>query len=54
MKCKYEVAGHCTLAISYKRYATSRSCEKCCLECDKECEERWNLAGKDLGKQKDN
>jgi hypothetical protein len=54
MKCRYEVAGYCTLAISYKRYATSRECEKCCRKCNKECEDRWNLAGKDLDKQKGN
>ena len=45
---------HVSVAISYKRYAASRSCEKCCKNYNKECEERWDLVGKGLGKQKDN
>lgn len=38
-KCEQEVAGHCCLAITYKKYATSRKCEKCCLYCLETCKD---------------
>jgi len=38
-KCEQEVAGHCYLAIKYKKYAEVRQCEKCCLYCQNRCDE---------------
>lgn len=36
-KCEQEIAGHCYMAITYKKYAEVRDCEKCCLKCEEPC-----------------
>ena len=39
MKCEEEVLKMCMQAIKYKKYAKVRQCEKCCLYCNKKCDE---------------
>ena len=45
MKCKEKVGQYCRQAVSYKKYAEYRSCDKCCVDCNDPC---GNLCDKAL------
>ena len=38
MKCEEYIAGLCRKAITYKKYAEVRDCNKCCLDCKDKCD----------------
>ena len=53
MKCEEKAAGHCMMAIKYKKYAEYRRCNKCCVGCmelcGNVCEKALDLMKEDVG-----
>ena len=39
MKCEDKINIYCRQAISYKKYAEYRECNKCCLDCKEKCDQ---------------
>ncbi len=37
MRCEEKISQYCRQAITYKKYAQYRDCNKCCLECLEPC-----------------
>jgi len=37
MKCEDKIEEYCRQAISYRKYAKYRRCNKCCIECLEPC-----------------
>lgn len=44
MKCKERVSKYCRQAITYKKYAEIRKCNKCCIGCLELCGNVCNKA----------
>ena len=37
MKCEDKIGEYCRQAITYRKYAKYRRCNKCCIECLEPC-----------------
>ncbi len=38
-KCEDKIDKYCRQAITYKKYAETRKCEMCCIDCKNRCKE---------------
>lgn len=38
MNCEEKVSYYCRQAVTYKKYAEMRRCDKCCIECKNHCD----------------
>ena len=56
MRCEEKIGAYCRQAVSYKKYAEYRRCDRCCIDCLEPCSYlcstalrimNWKIEGED-------